>query len=181
MQRAYKEPPSFCVSAGMKTCGLCMRISTRCPLPLSAHPVLSTWRCVHSSSTISRTLPIRYGVWPHLCVRAGTCWSRARSFSRSILDRNPRSPHSTKSWAGSESSCDGAEHRHIVRNYHGLCRAAGLIEVSQRGFFLAEATAAGTHLQGMHDAVAGIGAQIVQHSIASREEVDETLNRASPD
>jgi SAM-dependent methyltransferase len=65
----------------------------------------------------------------------------------------------------------------IVRNYHGLCRAAGLIEVSQRGFFLAEATAAGIHLQAMYDAVAGVSAQIVQHSIASREEVDEALGQ----
>jgi hypothetical protein len=58
-----------------------------------------------------------------------------------------------------------------------LCRAAGLIEVSQQGFFLAEATAAGTHLQAMHDAVAGVSAQLVQHSIASHEEVDEALKQ----
>jgi hypothetical protein len=43
----------------------------------------------------------------------------------------------------------------VVRQYHALCRAAGLTEVSQRGFFLAEVDAAGTHLHAMHDAVVG--------------------------
>ena len=40
--------------------------------------------------------------------------------------------------------------------------------------FLAEASAAGTHLWAQHDAAAGISAQIIQHGMASREEVDET-------
>jgi ubiquinone/menaquinone biosynthesis C-methylase UbiE len=65
----------------------------------------------------------------------------------------------------------------VAREYHRLCQAAGLIEVSQRGFFLAEASSAGTHLQAQHAAAAGISTQIIQHGIASREEVDETLRQ----
>ena len=65
----------------------------------------------------------------------------------------------------------------VARTYRGLCQAAGLKEVSQRGFFLAESTGAGACLQAAHDALLGISAQIVQHSIASREEVDDTLRQ----
>jgi hypothetical protein len=64
----------------------------------------------------------------------------------------------------------------VSREYHRLCQAAGLIEVSQRGFFLAKASSAGTHMQAQH-AAAGISTQIIQHGIASREEVDETVRQ----
>jgi ubiquinone/menaquinone biosynthesis C-methylase UbiE len=65
----------------------------------------------------------------------------------------------------------------VAREYHRLCQAAGLVEVSQRGFFLAEASAAGTHLRAQYDAAAGISTQVIQEGIASREEVDETLRQ----
>jgi SAM-dependent methyltransferase len=63
----------------------------------------------------------------------------------------------------------------VARNYHALCQAAGLIKISQRGFFLAEATAAGNHLHALHDAVAGAKVQIVQLGIASDTDVDARL------
>ena len=63
----------------------------------------------------------------------------------------------------------------VVTRYHDLCQSTGLIEVSQRGFFLAEAEAAGTHLRSMHDAVIGVRNQFVQLGIASAQEVDGVL------
>ena len=63
----------------------------------------------------------------------------------------------------------------VARHHHDLCQTAGLIEVSQRGFFLAEAEAAGTHLRSLHDAVVGVRAQFIQHGIASAQEVDDVL------
>ena len=65
----------------------------------------------------------------------------------------------------------------VVRQYHLLCRTAGLIEVSQRGFFLAEAEAAGTHLRATHDAVVGVRAQLIEQGIASAQEVSQVLQQ----
>jgi SAM-dependent methyltransferase len=99
-----------------------------------------------------------------------------------FFDRQPRSDPEVPAmdvimgWFGELMRRHGASPE-VAGNYHGLCQAAGLIEVSQRGYFLAEASAAGTHLHAMHDAVAGISAQIVQHGIASAEEVKEALRQ----
>lgn len=97
-----------------------------------------------------------------------------------FFDQHPRSQpevpavDTVVAWFGEIMRRRGAS-PDVARNYHALCQAAGLIEVSQRGFFLAEATAARTHLHALHDAVAGIKAQIVQLGIASNKEVDARL------
>jgi hypothetical protein len=65
----------------------------------------------------------------------------------------------------------------VVMHYHALCQAAGLTEVSQRGFFLAEVEAAGTHLRAIHDAVVGVRDQLIALGIASSQEVDQVLRQ----
>jgi hypothetical protein len=55
-----------------------------------------------------------------------------------------------------------------------VCQAAGLSEVSQRGFFLVEAAGAGTHLQMLSEALVGLRAALVQEGIAA--DVDDVLH-----
>jgi hypothetical protein len=99
-----------------------------------------------------------------------------------FFDRVPRSEPEVPAldtvvcWFGELMRRRGAS-PDVARRYSALCQAAGLKEVSQRGFFLAESAGAGACLQAAHDALLGISSQIVEHRIASRDEVDDTLRQ----
>jgi SAM-dependent methyltransferase len=99
-----------------------------------------------------------------------------------LFDKVPRSQPEVEAldvimrWFGEVMRRRGAS-PDVVTHYHALCQAAGLTEVSQRGFFLAEVEAAGTHLRAMHDAVVGVRDQLIELGIASGQEVDRMLQQ----
>lgn len=65
----------------------------------------------------------------------------------------------------------------VGRHYHALCQAAGLKEVSQRGFFDAGGADAGVRIRIMHDAMVALRAAIVKFGIAFDEEVESVLQQ----
>jgi SAM-dependent methyltransferase len=99
-----------------------------------------------------------------------------------LFDQAPRSQPEVEGldvmmrWFGEIMRRRGAS-PDVVRHYHALCQAAGLTEVSQRGFFLAEVDAARTHLRAMHDAVVGVRHQLIELGIASGQDVDQVLQQ----
>jgi SAM-dependent methyltransferase len=64
----------------------------------------------------------------------------------------------------------------VAMRYHAVCQAAGLIEVSQRGFFLVETAEAGAHLRMLSEALVGFRAALVQEGIAAAADVDDVLH-----
>ena len=79
-------------------------------------------------------------------------------------------------WVGEVMRRRGATPK-VATHAHALCQAAGLREVSQRGFFLVEAAKAGAHLRMLHDMVAGMQAALVHEGVASAGDVDDVLHQ----
>lgn len=79
-------------------------------------------------------------------------------------------------WVGEVMRRRGATPEVATRS-HALCQAAGLREVSQRGFFVVETTEAGAHLRMLHDMVVGLRAALVQEGVASPGDVDDVLHQ----
>lgn len=79
-------------------------------------------------------------------------------------------------WAAQTMQRMGASPE-VGRHYHALCQAAGLKEVSQRGFFDAGVADAGVRIRIMHDAMVALRAAIVKFDIASDEEVESVLQQ----
>lgn len=65
----------------------------------------------------------------------------------------------------------------VARHYHALCQAAGLKEMSQRGFFAAGAADAGMLIRYTHDMGAALRTAVVKLGIASDEEVEAVLQQ----
>lgn len=67
----------------------------------------------------------------------------------------------------------------VARHYHALCQEAGMIEVSQRGFFNSGATGARASmaLRLLQETLRSSRAAIVKHGIASEEQVDGVLRQ----
>jgi hypothetical protein len=79
-------------------------------------------------------------------------------------------------WVGEVMRRRGATPE-VATRFHAVCQAAGLREVSQRGFFLVETAEVGAHLRMLHDMVAGMQAALVHEGVASAGEVDDVLHQ----
>jgi len=81
-----------------------------------------------------------------------------------------------RQWLGEVMRRRGAS-PDVGRDYRRLCQAAGLIEVSQRGFFQVEAGSVAAHLRNSQAMVRGLRTQLVEQGIAAAEDVDVVLQQ----
>ncbi len=65
----------------------------------------------------------------------------------------------------------------VAKDYRRLCQAAGLIEVSQRGFFLVGSGSVVPQLRSNQALQRGLRTQLIEQDIASAEDVDTVLQQ----